>query len=414
MAVTYKKPIDDDVPWEQRLANYSGNKDAGMNEYQRALEVYRGKSAAGDTEGANAAKKWSDQVNTAIGGIGNNRTAQINNTTDNIGQRVNAKPFEFKQTAAPFQYNAQSDPAYQAALREAQANASTAAGNISADLNKRGIMDSTVNTNLSNQAAQREYTHVSNDLLPQLMQQAYGRYQDQNNNDYRNQLANYQAGQDQIGNLTKYAGTLNGLNQQEADNEQRSKDNAYRDNTLAETQKQNNYDAYLKSVGITGDLGTGPKNDYMLLGDKSGNPSFAGQQYADNKVQQEFENKMKTQLQGANIANMSADNARGWAAESRAAGNQQLGQLFDVWDRTGVAPAGIPGVQAGTRLQAKQTQTQNNNQGVGSLVGDIDQMTPENRKKFFAEQKSNIISEHGLSGFNQLYDSYFDKYGDPK
>jgi hypothetical protein len=29
--------------------------------------------------------------------------------------------------------------------------------------------------------------------------------------------------------------------------------------------------------------------------------------------------------------------------------------LFDVWDRTGVAPSGIPGVQAGTPLKEKSS-----------------------------------------------------------
>ncbi|UKS25017.1 hypothetical protein LOZ80_25915 [Paenibacillus sp. HWE-109] len=360
MAVTYKKPVDDNVPWDQRLANYAGNKDAGMSEYQRALEVYRGKSAAGDTEGANAAKKWSDQVNTAIGGIGNNRTAQINNTADTIGQRVNAKPFEFKQTSAPFQYDAQSDPSYQAALRQAQAGAQTATNNAMVGLGSRGIGNSSVAVDRANQIQQSAIGNVNDTILPQLMQQAYGRYSDGLNNEYRTQLANYQAGQDQIGNLTKYAGTLSDLNQREADNEQRGLDNAYRNNVYGENVKQNNWNAYRDSVGLTGDLGTGPKSDYALLGDQSGRLSLPGQQYADNQKQQAFENKLKTEMQGATIANMSGDNARGWAAEARQAGNQQLGQLFDVWDRTGVAPAGIPGVVAGTQLKGKSSSNGNN------------------------------------------------------
>lgn len=222
MAVNYKKPVDDNVPWDQRLANYASNTDAGKSEYQRALEVYRGKSAAGDTEGANAAKTWSDQVNTAIGGIGNNiasnRTDQLNKTTDSIGQKVNSTPFEFKQTTAPFQYNADSDPAYQAALRQAQRNTQTAAGNTAAAMNSRGIMDSTITADRTGQQAQQEYGRVSDTILPQLMQQAYTKYQDQNNNDYRNQLANYQSGQDQLKNLTGYAGTLSNQNQQDFTN----------------------------------------------------------------------------------------------------------------------------------------------------------------------------------------------------
>lgn len=82
------------------------------------LEVYRGKSALGDTEGAKSAKAWADKVNTAIGGIGDNRTSQLKNTLDTIEQKASAAPFQFKQTQAPFQYSAQADPSYQAAFEK--------------------------------------------------------------------------------------------------------------------------------------------------------------------------------------------------------------------------------------------------------------------------------------------------------
>lgn len=393
--------------WQARLLDYSKDQTAGKSEYERALQVYRGKTAMGDTEGAQRAKTWSDQVNTAIGGIGNSRPAQINNTLDTIGQKVNAKPFEFKQTVAPYNpANIQNDPAYQAALREAQRNTQTAAGNTAAAMNARGIMDSTITTDRVGQQAQQQYGHVSDTILPQLMQQAYARYQDEVNNDYRTQVANYGAGQDQLSNLSKYAGTLNGQEQQDFTN------------NLAN--KNANLNALQTAAQITGQVPVnGPKDDWRLLfqGENATqfNPTLQGQQYADNKVQQGIENTRADKQLNATLSNMSSDNARANASEARQAGNQQLANLYDIWDRTGVAPAGIPGVTAGAKLKGKEsTQSQNDNESIGNLTSDIDQMTPENKSRFFKEKKSEIISEYGVSGYNQLYGMYFDKYDEPK
>jgi hypothetical protein len=367
MAVTYKKAVDDNVDWQQRLANYAGNKDAGLSEYQRALEVYRGKSAAGDTAGADAAKKWSDQVNTAIGGIGNNRGAQASNALDTVGQKVNAQPFQFKQNAAPFQYNAQADPSYQAALRQAQAGAQTATNNAMVRLGARGIGNSSVAVDRANQIQQKAIGNVNDTILPQLMQQAYGRYQDEVNNDYRNQLANYQASQDQIGNLSKYAGTLSDLDQRDLDNQ-------FRGSQAEEQQKQSNWNAYLQSVGLTGDLGTGPKSDYSLLGGNSGNRSLAGQEFDQSRAVQDagltgIYNGNPTMQKNAQdfsqwadrqqlgISRQNANNSG--TSTSNAASNARINQLMDAWDRTGVAPAGLEsmGVQAGTPLREKSTST---------------------------------------------------------
>jgi hypothetical protein len=420
MAVTFRKPVDDNVPWDQRLANYASNKDAGKSEYQRALEVYRGKSALGDTEGANAAKKWSDQVNTAIGGIGDNivsnRADQINKTTDTVGQKVNATPFEFKQTNAPFQYNAQSDPSYQAALREAQRNTQTAAGNTASLMNSRGILDSTITADRTGQQAQQEYGHVSDTILPQLMQQAYGRYQDQNNNDYRNQLANYQAGQDQVKNLTGYAGTLNGLNQQDFNNNlatnqdtraQQAQDanftGYYNNSNTSAIQKQiaDNKAAYdsaspaekqrlhvenlalAKSIGGTDTTGNG---DYTF---SQGQRTLQGQQMdyqkvrdsiADEQYKQKFDEDVRrygldhalqqaVQLGQLKISQQNANTSSASAANSVSSAN--FNKLMDVFKATGKAPAGLEsyGIQPGSSLADVKDNTQIKSEVDGLYTG---------------------------------------------
>ncbi|MNI84963.1 hypothetical protein D3C73_1419140 [compost metagenome] len=54
---------------------------------------------------------------------------------------------------------------------------------------------------------------------------------------------------------------------------------------------------------------------------------------------------------------MSADNVRQTAAAARAAGQDQLATLFEVWERTGKAPAGLEayGIRSGDPLASSQS-----------------------------------------------------------
>lgn len=97
-------------------------------------------------------------------------------TPDSIGRELQTIKSELSKPQAAFSYDVNTDPAYQAALRQAQANSQRAAGDIAADMNKRGLLNSTITADRGNQAAQREYGYVSDTLVPQMMQQAYNRY----------------------------------------------------------------------------------------------------------------------------------------------------------------------------------------------------------------------------------------------
>lgn len=88
------------------------------------------------------------------------------------------KPVEpFKMDLASIQ----SDPTYQAAMASAKDATQVAEGDISAAMNRRGIMDSTINANAASNAAQQEYGRVNRELLPRLIEDQYKRYIDQNN-----------------------------------------------------------------------------------------------------------------------------------------------------------------------------------------------------------------------------------------
>ncbi|WDM22656.1 hypothetical protein [Paenibacillus polymyxa] len=115
------------------------------------------------------------------------RTEQTLNTLSGLATTQAAPLPEFK-------YDAQSDPAYQAALREAQANLGTAQRNTNAGLRATGQGRSSYSETLANQLANRSMESIANTTLPQMMQQAYTRYIDKANYDK-------DARQNQINNL---------------------------------------------------------------------------------------------------------------------------------------------------------------------------------------------------------------------
>lgn len=215
---TFRQPADNDTPWQQRLVNYASDRDAGRNEYKRALEVYQGKSALGDRSGANLAKQWADKVNTATGGYAAQPQSQYQDQTksliDRMMQNTQQQPFQF-QAPQQFSYNPQTDPQYQAALRQAQNNAQTAGNNAMVQMGSRGIGNSSMTTDRVAQIQQSELGRVSDTVLPQLMQQAYQRHSDDANRDWQRQLADYQAAQDQQNRLSDLVPMLSGLDQQD-------------------------------------------------------------------------------------------------------------------------------------------------------------------------------------------------------
>lgn len=94
--------------------------------------------------------------------------------------------------AAPnqFSYDPNTDPVYQKALTQAKVNAQGASGDAMASLNKRGILDSTITSDRVAGIQQDAISNVETNLMPQLAQQAFQRYQDaENQKNQADQLA---------------------------------------------------------------------------------------------------------------------------------------------------------------------------------------------------------------------------------
>jgi hypothetical protein len=116
-----------------------------------------------------------------------------------------------------FSYDANTDPSYQAALRQAQQGAQTATNNAMVSLGSRGIGNSSIAVDRGNQIQQKAIGNVNDTILPQLMSQAYGRYQDQNASQYQTDMANYNAGRDKVGD-THWQQTYDAGRTDQADN----------------------------------------------------------------------------------------------------------------------------------------------------------------------------------------------------
>jgi hypothetical protein len=117
-----------------------------------------------------------------------------------MNQYLNESPYQF-QTAQPFSYNPETDPTYQAALATARQNIAQQQANTNAFLRARGQGRSSYSERVANQIGAQEMARVSNEVLPQLISQAYQRYMDQANRDLQVQQLNYGAQQDRLANL---------------------------------------------------------------------------------------------------------------------------------------------------------------------------------------------------------------------
>lgn len=187
------------APWQTQLESYtsSGNRQAADAEIARAGQVYNQKKAAGDIAGADAAHTWANQIRDAIG---MNPGTDYNPTTGaSIGATTSTSPVapppiqtnwweDFVQpeplyqqelpyqkqlsdvlgeiTGAinkPFNYDPQSDPAYKSSV-------DAITKSVMESMNQRGLLNSTITSDNTQQ-------NIAN-IIPQLMNSAYGRSQD--------------------------------------------------------------------------------------------------------------------------------------------------------------------------------------------------------------------------------------------
>ncbi|MNW38067.1 hypothetical protein D3C74_151260 [compost metagenome] len=153
-------------------------------------------------------------------------TSQTADTLNRINDFIN-KQSQFRFTTPdPFTYDQNSDPAYQAQLAEAKRNVENQQADTNAFLRAGGQGKSSYSEMVANQVGSNAMQSIANDLVPQLMQQAYQRYNDDANRNMQAQQLNYGVGQDTISSLSN----LYGL-----------QDNEYFQKPITEAQLTGNY-----------------------------------------------------------------------------------------------------------------------------------------------------------------------------
>ena len=242
------------------------------------------------------------------------RTEQTLGRIENI---VNQEPFQFR-APQPFQYDPQSDPAYQAALREAQRNAQSAANQAMATLAKRGLGNSSITDSAVARAQQSAFARVSDTVLPALIQQAYQRYADQANRDLQLQQIQYGTLQDRIANLARVLGLQSDLYQQDFQNElaEAGLTGRFRGENTLERRLANL--AAARQVGQDRGLILQPMDDWSFLFTQTGlgpNVQEQQRQFENELARQqaalaEREFGLRARQTEAQLANMAADNAR--------------------------------------------------------------------------------------------------------
>lgn len=169
-------------------------------------------------------------------------------------------------------------------------------------------------------------------------------------------------------------------------------------------------ESFAERYGITID----PKQDYRYLNEQvKGLKPLTVQQMDAQERDRLAANQARQQGISIDWARLGDSREERAADNARQTDNQNQQRLFDIWEKTGVAPAGIPDVKPGTPVYSSRQQSVNENDVYAEAIGNLNTMTPDQRKMFFSGEEESLIRTLGPSGYNQLYNRYFDEYGDP-
>lgn len=184
----------------QNQINIATNKGHVQSETARALQVIKERGAAGQDTSAqqkylntnlgykaptanttNANANTNANPSTSFSGNGIGSASQIKSNTAQSSELMEQMKAIATKQATQFSYDPNSDPAYQAALKRAQSNIDAGNSQAQAEMNRRGILNSTITSDRMGEIASAEMGNVETTVIPQLMQQAYQKYIDAQN-----------------------------------------------------------------------------------------------------------------------------------------------------------------------------------------------------------------------------------------
>ncbi len=304
---------------------------------------------------------------------GSEQGNQLNNVNNSYYNAVNEKPAAVTPYT-PFEYtqaNIEANPIYQSAVATALQNIKTGQNNTLANLAANGQGDSSYAVGVAQQIANKEMGNVDNNLLPQLIQQAYQRHLDTFNNNNLVEDQAYGRQQDRIGNLSGLGGYLSGLQQQDYNN--------------AQNERQSRINEAANLSAVTGKL-IHPQLDSSGLYRQAADPNTPFTQSGQINNQTIDSNKLANAWDTADklgyvtkelsaltgipegtrtldaiqtYNNMANDNKRTAQTAERSGSSvtsPSISQLIDIWRASGVAPPGIPNVNPGTPYGGAEAQ----------------------------------------------------------
>ncbi|CAN7361918.1 hypothetical protein [Paenibacillus sp. LjRoot56] len=210
----------------------------------------------------------------------------------NMGDALDTFKTNLAKPRAQFSYDPNSDQAYQSALGAAQRSAQTAGNNATVRLGARGIGNSQQALTTENQIQQRSVADVNSNILPQLINQAYGRFHDQQVMDDQNN--------DRYLNL---AGTYNNLGQQDFNNNRLTQQDTFNNNRLTQQDERQTRQDHIDLANMLSEqygIKVDPKDDPALAYSQvAGLKPLNMREYEDRRAADEFDRQYKT----ASLAN---------------------------------------------------------------------------------------------------------------
>lgn len=171
----------------QNQMNIKNDPSYGQSEIARTLQVIKDRQAAGQDVSAQQkyltsnlgykAPSAPSAPSASSGAALSNNTVTPNTNSQVSNELMNSIREMAQRQSQPFSYDPNSDPNYQAALQRARSNIDQGNSAAQAEMNRRGILNSTITSDRMGEIASNEMGRVETDVLPQLMQAAYQRYQ---------------------------------------------------------------------------------------------------------------------------------------------------------------------------------------------------------------------------------------------
>ncbi|MGK9252360.1 hypothetical protein [Paenibacillus humicus] len=255
----------------------------------------------------------SDSLASALSKVRNTETGnKVNSQLSNIEAMLKEPGY----TPGTFSYDPGSDQVYQAALARAKVNAQSAGGDAMAELNKRGILDSTITGDRVAQIGQDAVAQVDSQLLPQLSAAAYDRFRDA-------EQMKYQQSRDKVNDAGALLADYMGVDQAQRGNDQQAWENRFNYGNAVgkfgngqQTQAAKQFDqtmAYQKSSDAE-------NRAYQRVRDAIGDGQWQAQFDQNVKQQglsfalQQLQETNQQAYQQAQLALAQDDNSRQWAS----------------------------------------------------------------------------------------------------